>query len=94
MAPLMNQKPLFSISENYSQHYQTTLTWSKYYSLVSIGVNRSVNSRKYINILETYLWPVIARHFPTDEYLFQDDNAPYMLLGRQNGGNRKIMLNA
>jgi hypothetical protein len=38
---LMNQKPLFSISENYSQHCQTTLSWSKYYSLVSIGVNRS-----------------------------------------------------
>jgi hypothetical protein len=39
---LMNQKPLFSISENYSQHCQTTLSWSKYYSLVSIGVSRSV----------------------------------------------------
>ena len=38
---LMNQKPLFSISENYSQHCQTTLSWSKYYSLMSIGVNRS-----------------------------------------------------
>ena len=39
---LINQKPLFSISENYSQHCQTTLSWSKYYSLVSVGVNRSV----------------------------------------------------
>ena len=38
---LMNQKPLFSILENYSQHCQTTLSWSKYYSLVPIGVNRS-----------------------------------------------------
>jgi hypothetical protein len=37
----MNQKPLFSISENYSQHCQATLSWSKYYSLVSIGVSRS-----------------------------------------------------
>jgi hypothetical protein len=36
---LMNQKPLFSISENYSQYCQTTLSWSKYYSLVSIGVS-------------------------------------------------------
>ena len=36
----------------------------------------NINSRKYINILDTYLWPVIARHFPTDEYIFQDDNAP------------------
>ena len=40
---LMNQKPLFSISENYSQHCQTTLSCSKYYSLVSIGVNRSAS---------------------------------------------------
>ena len=36
----------------------------------------NINSRKYINILDTYLWPVLARHFPTDEYLFQNDNAP------------------
>jgi protein involved in sex pheromone biosynthesis len=39
-------------------------------------VEGNINSRKYINILDTYLWPVIARHFPTDEYLFQDKNAP------------------
>jgi hypothetical protein len=42
---LMNRKPLFSISKNYSQHCQTTLSWSKYYSLVSIGVNRSVSEK-------------------------------------------------
>jgi 16S rRNA C1402 N4-methylase RsmH len=29
-----------------------------------------------LGILDTYLWPVIARHFPTDEYVFQDDNVP------------------
>jgi hypothetical protein len=39
-------------------------------------VEENINSRKYINILYTYLWPVIAGHFPTDEYLFPDDNAP------------------
>jgi len=39
-------------------------------------VDGYINSRKYINILDTYLWPVIARHFPTDQYLFEDDNAP------------------
>jgi hypothetical protein len=52
-------------------------------------VEGNINSWKYINILDTYLWPVIARRFPTYEYLFQDD----MLLGRQNGGNRKTILN-
>ena len=39
-------------------------------------VEGNINSRKYINILDSYLWPVIARHLPTDKYLFQDDNAP------------------
>ena len=34
-------------------------------------VEDNIISRKYINILDTYLWSVIARHFPTDEYLFQ-----------------------
>ena len=28
-------------------------------------VENNINSRKYINILDTYLFPVIARHFPT-----------------------------
>jgi hypothetical protein len=48
--------------------YQGVRTFTK--------VEGNINSRKYINILDTYLWPVIAGHFPTDEYLFQDDNAP------------------
>ena len=52
---LMNQKPLFSISENYSQHCQTTLSWSKYYSLVPIGVNRSANGLAEWDTLKTVL---------------------------------------
>lgn len=36
----------------------------------------NINSEKYINILEDNIWPVIARHFPDNGYLFQDDNAP------------------
>ena len=28
------------------------------------------------DILEDDIWPVIARHFPRNNYLFQDDNAP------------------
>lgn len=35
-----------------------------------------INSEKYIDILDTNLWPVIACHFPDGSYLFQDDNAP------------------
>jgi hypothetical protein len=30
----------------------------------STEVEGNINSRKYINILDTYLWPGIARHFP------------------------------
>ena len=36
----------------------------------------NINAEKYINIIDTNLWPVIARHFPQDNYVFQDDNAP------------------
>lgn len=39
-------------------------------------VEGKINSEKYINILDTNLWPVIACHFPDGSYLFQDDNAP------------------
>ncbi|CAC5397113.1 unnamed protein product [Mytilus coruscus] len=35
-----------------------------------------INADKYISILDDNIWPVIARHFPTNDYLFQDDNAP------------------
>lgn len=40
------------------------------------SVNGNINSEKYIDILENNLWPVIVRHFPHGNYVFQDDNAP------------------
>jgi len=39
-------------------------------------VNGTVNALRYIDIIENCLWPVVARHFPDDSYIFQDDNAP------------------
>ena len=39
-------------------------------------VDGTINRHKYIEILENNLWPVIARHFPYEHYMFQDDNAP------------------
>ena len=47
-------------------------------------VEGNINSRKYINILDTYLWSVIARHFPTDEYsmvpkVLQHVKNPYII---------------
>jgi hypothetical protein len=39
-------------------------------------VEGNINANKYISILEDNIWPVIVRHFPGNDYLFQDDNAP------------------
>jgi hypothetical protein len=36
----------------------------------------NLNSEKYINILDDYLWPVIAQPFPTSPYIFKEDNVP------------------
>ena len=32
--------------------------------------------KKYIDIIDEHLWPVVARHYPRNDYIFQDDNAP------------------
>jgi hypothetical protein len=37
-------------------------------------VNGNINAEKYISALDSQIWPVIARHFPDDSYVFQDDN--------------------
>jgi len=39
-------------------------------------VNSNINAEKYEEILEHNLWPAVARHFPQNNYFFQDDNAP------------------
>lgn len=39
-------------------------------------VNGNINAEKYQQILNDNLWPVIAQHFPNQQYIFQDDNAP------------------
>jgi transposase len=36
----------------------------------------NLNSEKYINNLDDSLWRVIAQHFPTSPYIFQEDNVP------------------
>jgi transposase len=41
-----------------------------------VPVEGNINGQKYINIIDNNLWPVIARHFPENNYVFQDDNAP------------------
>ncbi|CAG2224309.1 unnamed protein product [Mytilus edulis] len=39
-------------------------------------VTGNINALKYIEIVDNFVWPVIARHFPADNYIYQDDNAP------------------
>ena len=43
------------------------------------------------NILDDNLWPVIAQHFPTSRYIFQEDNAHAMCLGGQISEKRKMI---
>ena len=47
------------------------------YTLLTLTcITGNINSEKYKTILEDNIWPVIARHFPENQYLFHDDNAP------------------
>jgi len=50
------------------------------YLLGKHGFHRRVARKrvivKYKDILEDNIWPVIVRHFPDNNYLFQDGNAP------------------
>ena len=39
-------------------------------------VNGNINAAKYIEILEDNLWPVIVRHYPEENNIFQDNNTP------------------
>jgi hypothetical protein len=36
----------------------------------------NMNAQKYIEVIDNFAWPVIACHFPDDNYVFQDDNGP------------------
>ena len=36
----------------------------------------NINAVKYISIIDDNLWPVIARHFPDENYTFMDENGP------------------
>jgi hypothetical protein len=38
-------------------------------------VDGNINAQKYIEVSDNFVWPVIARHCPDDNYVFQDDNA-------------------
>ena len=50
------------------------ITWDGVGTLTVVDGN--INANKYIEIVDSELWPVVARHFPRNNYIFQDDNAP------------------
>jgi len=50
------------------------VTYSGVGTLVPITEN--MISEKYINTLDEFLWPVVAKQFGNSPFIFQDDNAP------------------
>jgi len=39
-------------------------------------VDANINADKHIEIPEDNLWPVVAHHFPKNDYIYQDDSVP------------------
>ena len=39
-------------------------------------IEESLNANGYQDILESSLWPVVAKYFSSSNFIFQDDNAP------------------
>jgi hypothetical protein len=37
---------------------------------IIVAANVNIHAPKYITILEDCLWPVVARHFPANNYVF------------------------
>jgi hypothetical protein len=40
-------------------------------------INGNMNSEKYINTLDNYLWPAVTKHYGVNRWIFQEDNAPH-----------------
>ena len=41
-----------------------------------VTTNGNIDSRKYVDVLNTHLWPVVCKHFAEKHFIFQDDNTP------------------
>ena len=41
-----------------------------------VTVDGTMDSNKYINTPDTHLWPVVAKHFGNQQWIFMEDNAP------------------
>ena len=69
------------------------ITW---YGIGTLSfVDGNIDAEKYLNTLEENLWPVIARQFPTDGEIFQDDGTPVHTANivnswKRNNGNNTL----
>ena len=41
-----------------------------------VAIDGSMNTDKYISVLDDNLWPVVVKHFFDRPWIFQEDNAP------------------
>ena len=39
-------------------------------------VDGNINAQKYIEVIDNFVWPVIARHFPDENNVLKDDHVP------------------
>ena len=41
-----------------------------------MDITGTMDTDRYIQTLDDNLWPVFAKYFPDNDFIFQDDNAP------------------
>ena len=41
-----------------------------------VPVDGTINSQRYVDVLDNHLWPVVDRYFANEAWIFQEDNAP------------------
>jgi transposase len=41
-----------------------------------VPVDGTINSQRYVDVLDNHLWPVVDRYFENEAWIFQEDNAP------------------
>ena len=70
-------------SDREMQCQASVMFWGciSYYGIGTLKVvNGNMNSDKYIEVLDECLWPVVARHFASRCWTFQEDNAPELYI--------------
>lgn len=55
-----------------------------------LGTITIVNVPKYLDIIENNVWPIIARHFPNNDYIYQDDRLIVWNLARVSNISNSI----